>query len=272
MNDKKKPIQITSEFNATRWGLFAGIAAITLSSAFMNMSGWIAMAATAQQAVANGVLSGGMEITALFALPYAGFMMRRKSYGKAMIALMVAGVAIAVNIYATQNFLHLQTDTLINSIELSGAELMQIDAEIGDIETEIESIVAQNNGTIPRDVATIEQSYSHLDPEENPVNMMRKDAEIGARLRYEELKTELESLRSEQTISSVTANDTARSVIPPQHMRIFVLALELMKATGLYVLGNSTLFLGAKARRAYENRKKWAMIKKKQAHALQPTR
>ncbi|MEX6633413.1 hypothetical protein [Hyphococcus lacteus] len=258
-----KPNKLVEEFNHARWGLFGGIAAITVSSAYMNISGWVLMAATIHQAIPNGVLSGGMELTALFALPYAGFMMRRKSYGKAMLALAVAAIAISTNIYATQNFLHVQTDTLVNGIELSGAELDQLNYQITDAQQEMNSIIEQNGGTIPRDIETIEQSYANLDPDKNPINMMNKDAEIGARMRYEELQSEVEALRAQSAAPTVQANDTARSVIPPQHMRTFVTALELMKATGLYILGNSTLFLGAKARKAYENRKKWAIIKKK---------
>lgn len=261
---KPKANRLVAEFNFARLGLLAGITAITLSSAYMNVSGWVAMAASLHQAIPNGVLSGGMELIALFSLPYAGFMIRRKDYGKAMLALAVAAVAISTNIYATQNFLHVQSDMLVNTIELSGMELDQINAQIGDAQKEMESIIAQNGGAIPRDVETIEQSYANLDPEENPINMMNKDAEIGARLRYEELQEQVEALRAQSANPAITANDTARSVIPPQHMRTFVTALELMKACGLYILGNSTMFLGAKARKAYERRKKWAVIKKRQ--------
>lgn len=222
------------------------------------------MAASLHQAIPNGVLSSGMELIALFSLPYAGFMIRRKDYGKAMLALAVAAIAISTNIYATQNFLHVQSDMLVNTIELSGMELDQINAQIGDAQREMESIIAQNGGAIPRDIETIEQSYANLDPDKNPINMMNKDAEIGARLRYEELQAQVEALRAQSANPAITANDTARSVIPPEHMRTFVTALELMKACGLYILGNSTMFLGAKARKAYENRKKWAVIKKKE--------
>lgn len=273
MKTTKKPmINLTREFNWTRWGLGAGIAALTISSAFMNISGWVGMAATVEQALANGVLSGGMEMTALFAIPYAGFMMKKGHYGKAILALTVAAVAISTNIYATQNFLHVQADTMVNAIELSGAELAQIDTQIAGLEREMESIIAQNGDTIPRDVETIEQSYGNLDADKNPINMMNKDAEIGARERYEELLAEMEALRAESTAPSVTANDTARSVIPPQHMRTFVTALELMKATGLYVLGNSTMFWSEKARREHANRKKWAVIRKRQADKQKSSR
>ncbi|GJL93855.1 MAG: hypothetical protein DHS20C05_02600 [Hyphococcus sp.] len=268
----KRTINLTQEFNWTRWGLGAGIAALTLSSAFMNISGWVGMAATIEQALANGALSGGMELTALFAIPYAGFMMRKGHHGKAILALTVAAVAISTNIYATQNFLHVQADTMVNTIELSGAELAQIDAQITDLEREMESIITQNGGTVPRDVESIEQVYSNLDADKNPINMMNKDAEIGARQRYEELLAEMEALRAESTAPSVTANDTARSVIPPQHMRTFVTALELMKATGLYVLGNSTMFWSEKARKEYAQRKKWAVIRKRQAEKSKSSR
>lgn len=255
--------KLKSEFTLSKLGLVSGIGAITLSSAYMNISGWAAMSASTDQLLANIGLSGGMELTALFALPYAGFMIRRKAYGKAALAFAIAAVAISTNIYATQNFLHFQTDTIVNAIELSGTELAQIDAQIAQYQQELESIIAQNGGTVPRDAETVTRSYGVLDEEKNPINTMRREAELGARTRYEQILNQVEALRAERAAPSIDANDVGRSVIPPQYMRYFVTALELMKATGLYILGNSTLFMSAKDQAKYAHRKKWAIIRKR---------
>lgn len=254
---------LTTEFKRVRIGFLLGIGAITLSSAFMNVSGWVSMAASFNQAVANGLLSGGMELIAICALPFAGFMMKTKHYGKAALALAIAGAALSINIYATQNFLHLQTDQLINGIELSGLELSQIEAQISDINREIESIIESNNGFVPRDIETIEGSYANLNAEENPINMMRRDAEIGARQRYEELMAQKDTLRSARIDPSLLTNDQARSVIPPERMRAFVIILELMKATGLYAFGSSTLFWSNKQRTDHARKRKWAIINRR---------
>ncbi len=270
MTKKKRNKKLKQEFNWVRWGLFAGIAAITLSSAFMNVSGWVSLAATAQQAVANATLSGGMELIALFSLPYAGFMIQRRSYGKGLLALTVAGVAVVINIYATENFLHFQVDTLVNTIETSAATLSEINAQISDLQREVESILARYDGQVPRDAETLDTAYGNLDPDDNPINMRNRDLEIGDRQRYDELKTQIDALRQQRIELSVGANDTARTVIPEEYMRRFVIALELIKATGLYVLGSSQFFMSATERKRLEQRRKWAIIRQKQPEPKYP--
>lgn len=265
---KQKRGAAAQEFNRVRWGLTAGIGAIVVASAFMNISGWVAMASTVSQAVANAALSGGMELTALCALPYAGFMARKGHSGRAVLAIAIAMMAVGVNIYATQNFLHAQTDVLVNAIETDAQVAGLLGERIAGVEAEIGSVIANNGGTIPRPVETIERAYSNLDPERNPINMMRRDAEIGLRHEYDRLARELEALRAQSVAPTVSGNDAARSVIPPQHLRTFVTGLELMKATGLYILGNAPLLWGPKAKADHARRTKWAIInKRKRRHS-----
>ena len=256
-SEKKR--RAKAAFNMARIGLGAGILTIVAASAFMNISGWIAIAETMPQMYANAGLSGGLELTALFALPYAGRVMGRGTYVKALMALAIGGAAMGVNIFATYNFLDVQTDIVANDIELAGSDVSLYSDQISDRQREIDSIIDRNNG-VPRDVETLQESGRHLPDEDNPLNARERDREIGDRQAYDRLQDEIEGLREQRAGSSVRANDTVNSVIPDEHLKTFVTILELMKATGLYVLGNSRLFYG----RNYTDNRKWAAIRARQ--------
>jgi len=257
LSEKKR--RAKAAFNLARIGLGAGILTIVAASAFMNISGWVAIAATTPQMLANAGLSSGLELTSLFALPYAGRVMGRGTYVKALMALAIGGAALGVNIFATYNFLDVQTDVVVNNIEAASADVGLIDSQIVDRQQEMNSIIDRNDG-VPRDVETLEESGRHLSDEENPLNARERDREIGDRRSYERLQGEIDDLREQRTGSAVIANDTVNSVIPDEHLKTFVTILELMKATGLYVLGNSRLFYG----RNYNDNRKWAAIRAKQ--------
>jgi len=257
LSEKKR--RAKAAFNLARIGLGAGILTIVAASAFMNISGWVAIAETTSQMFANAGLSSGLELTALFALPYAGRVMGRGTYVKALMALAIGGAAMGVNIFATYNFLDVQTDFVVNNIETASADIGLIDSQIADRQQEMNSIIDRNDG-VPRDVETLEESGRHLPDEENPLNARERDREIGDRRAYERLQGEVDDLREQRAGSAVIANDTVNSVIPDKHLKTFVTILELMKATGLYVLGNSRLFYG----RNYNDNRKWAAIRAKQ--------
>ncbi len=257
LSEKKR--RAKAAFNLARIGLGAGILTIVAASAFMNISGWVAIAETKPQMLANAGLSSGLELTALFALPYAGRVMGRGTYVKALMALAIGGAALGVNIFATYNFLDVQTDVVVNNIEAASADVGLIDSQIADRQQEMNSIIDRNDG-VPRDVETLEESGRHLSDEENPLNARERDREIGDRRSYERLQGEIDDLREQRAGSAVIANDTVNSVIPDEHLKTFVTILELMKATGLYVLGNSRLFYG----RNYNDNRKWAAIRAKQ--------
>ena len=244
--------KLKSTFNISRLGLGAGILFVAAASAYMNVSGWAAMAETAAQLRANVALSSGFELTALFALPHAGRLMGRGTYAKALMALAIGAFAIGVNIYATQNFLFEQMDFAGNVVEGAQADLAAVNEQMSDLEAERQSIIERNDG-VPRDVETIEESYDNLDEEENPINMMRRDSEIGDRQRYDEITAQLEELRENRTEASVSANDPVRSVIPAKDVKTFVTSLEIMKAFGLYVIGNNRLFWGP----SYKSKTNW---------------
>jgi hypothetical protein len=260
LSEKKR--RAKAAFNLARLGLGVGILTIAAASAFMNISGWIAIAETTSQMFANAGLSSGLELTALFALPYAGRVMGRGTYVKALMALAIGGAAMGVNIFATYNFLDVQTDFVVNNIEMAEADVGLIDSQIADRQQEMNSIIDRNDG-VPRDVETLEESGKHFPDEDNPINARERDNEIGDRRSYERLQREITDLREQRAGSSVLANDTVNSVIPDEHLKTFVTILELMKATGLYVLGNSRLFYG----RNYNDNRKWAAIRARQRSA-----
>lgn len=241
----------------SRLGLSAGVLLVVGASAFMNVSGWAAMAETMVQRRVNIALSSGFELTALFALPHAGRVMGRGTYIKALMALAIGLFAIGVNIYATQNFLFEQLDIGVNAIEGAQSDVAINQARIDDLERERASIVDRNRG-IPRDEQTVRDSYDSLDEADNPINMMRRDSEIGDRRRYDELSERIDDLRQQRGEASITANDEVRSVIPPDQIKNFVTAIEVMKAVGLFVIGNNRIFFG----RSYKPRDKYFFPRK----------
>ncbi|MEM9233585.1 MAG: hypothetical protein AAGA69_05020, partial [Pseudomonadota bacterium] len=87
----EKQRKAKASFNVARIGLGAGILAIVAASAFMNISGWWEIGETLSQKWANAGLASGFEMTALYALPYAGRLVGRGTYGKALMALAIGG-------------------------------------------------------------------------------------------------------------------------------------------------------------------------------------
>jgi len=250
-----------NEYSVVKNGFVLGAIAIFAASAFMNVSGWVGAASTVSQAVANGSLSFGMELIGVTSLAWAGFQSSKKRYGRALLALGIGLAIIYFNTMATENFLAIQHDLLVNDIELSGQVIGNIDAEIATRQTEIDSIITQNDGTIPRPADVVEQSYSHLDPDKNPINMRNKDAEIGMRLRYEELTGEMSELREARAADAVGANDTARSVVTGAARSSLIWTIEAFKAAAFLILGRSRIIsFGEKEK----TRKQWAVIRKKE--------
>ncbi len=144
----------------------------------MNVSGWVVIAETAEQVRVNAAMSSGFEMTALFAFPHAARVMGRGTYIKALSTLAIGIFAIGVNIWATQNFLFDQMDIAGEIVQRSNLDLQTINERIGDLEAERYGIYERYDGA-PRDIETIERSYSRLDEESNPINMMRREAELG---------------------------------------------------------------------------------------------
>ncbi|MEM6537387.1 MAG: hypothetical protein AAF668_06615 [Pseudomonadota bacterium] len=258
----KQQRQIKREFNRVRTGFAIGAAAIIAATAFMNVSGWVAMAGTTSQAIANGVLSSGMEAMSISSLALAGHQASKGRWGRALTLAGAGGAVIYFNTLATESFLAVQGDMQANAIEGDAAAVETVQGQIATIDTEIQSIIAQNGG-VPRDIETIERAYSHLDPETNPINMMRKDAEIGARLRYEELLAERDGLLRSSESAAVGANDAVRTVIPGGQLPGFIWSMEIIKASASFMLGTNKVipFWDEEAKLKEKKRRKWAAIK-----------
>ncbi|MEM6414221.1 MAG: hypothetical protein AAF720_06140 [Pseudomonadota bacterium] len=254
----KKQRKAKAAFNIARLGLGLGILGIAAASGYMNVSAWMAVARTAEQMWANGAMATGFELTALFALPYAGRVMGRGTYVKALFALGIGLAAVGINVFATHEFLDLQTDLAAENIEGAQLDVDLINDQIADRQQELDSILDRNDG-VPRDVDTLEQSGQHFPDDENPINARERDREIGDRRRYEQLTGEIQSLREQRTAPAGVANNAITEVIPDPLLRPFVVTLEFMKAAGLYVLGNHRLFYG----RDYKDKRQRAATRPK---------
>lgn len=243
-NDKKTKGEIT----VSRLGLAGGAAALGLSTGFMNVSGWIAQAETPTQQWLNGAMSAGMELFAASALAWAGHQLSRGRWSRAGAAAIAGAAVVYFNTLATQNFMAVQRDAQTNAIELSSRGVEISEAELARVQREVNSLIEQNGGTIPRPIDVIEAAYAHLDPQTNPINMGRKDAEIGLRREYNRLQAEARLIREAAAGNAVKANDTVRAVIPEEHLATFIWVLEGLKAGAFFLLGTSDL--GAAFRRA----------------------
>lgn len=249
-----------NEYALVRNGLVIGAIAIFAASAFMNVSGWVAAATTAEQAVANGSLSFGMELVGVTSLAWSGFQMSNGRYGRALMALAIGLGIIYFNTMATENFLNVQEDLLINNIEADGQAVINYEAEISTRQREIDSIIEQNDGTIPRPIDVVEQAYSHLDPEKNPINMRNKEMEIGLRERYEEVTDEISDLREARATPAIGANDQARSVVSGGARTKLIWTVEAFKAAIFLILGRTRIISFEERKR----RQKWAAIRSRQ--------
>jgi hypothetical protein len=239
------------EITVSRLGLAGGAAALGLSTGFMNVSGWIAQAETEAERILNGAMSAGMELFAASALGWAGYQLSRGRWSRACAAAIAGAAVVYFNTLATQNFLQLQRDAQANAIELSAEGVGISGAELARIQREVDSIIEQNGGMVPRPLEVIEAAYAHLDPASNPINMGRKDAEAGLRREYNLLQEEARLIREAAASDAVSANDAVRTVIPEEHLATFIWVLEGLKAGAFFLLGTSDL--GAAFRRANTN-------------------
>ncbi|MFQ5564583.1 MAG: hypothetical protein ACE5FO_13565, partial [Parvularculaceae bacterium] len=139
------------------------------------------------------------------------------------------------------NFLNVQEDLLVNNIEADGQAVINYEWEIATRQREIDSIIEQNGGTIPRPTDVVEEAYSHLDPEKNPINMRNKEMEIGLRGRYEELTGEISDLREARATPAVGANDQARSVVTGDARTRLIWTVEAFKAAIFLILGRARI-------------------------------
>lgn len=101
-----KDTSSSEHFNLARLGLGAGAFGLFGSTAYMNISGWVAQAEDVPQAMANGSMAAGFELMALCGLAWAGLQWARKKHAAAMVTGAIAAAAIIFNTFAAENFLH----------------------------------------------------------------------------------------------------------------------------------------------------------------------
>ena len=90
-------------------------------------------------------------------------------------------------------------------------------------------------------LAIIEAAYSHLDPDQNPINMARKATEIATRSEYNRLQEDLDAARTTRTEESVASNDEFTPIINPDNRMVFIWFLELLKGGIWFALGTEKL-------------------------------
>lgn len=258
----KKTGSSKENFNLARIGLGVGALGLFGSTAFMNISGWVAQAENVPQAIANGSLAAGFELMALCGLAWAGFQWAAGRKAAAMVTALIAAAAIIFNTFAAENFLHLQAGEVANAIEASAQNVTITEAQISDLEAQRQGIIDNNDGKIPRPIEAIEGYYSRFDPETNPINMSRKAAEIALREEYDRIGMQITEARSAIAGDAVTANDDARTVIPTAMLGPFVWAFEIIKGTVFFALGTTSSAAKEQAQEA--ERRKWAIIRAKQ--------
>jgi len=269
-NQRQQTPSARGDFHLARAGLALGALALFASTAYMNVSGWVLQADTLAQGVTNGLMASGFELMALTGLAWAGFQYATGRKGAAVVAGAIAVTAIVFNTFAAQNFLHLQADELANAIEMSGQNLDVFNSEIEGLDRQIESIIEENGGTIPRPVDAINAQYSHFDPDKNPINMGRRDAEIALREEYERLQAQILELKRSSAGAAVTANDSARTVIPAAMLGPFVWALEVIKGTVFFALGTANGNSKRSKPLTDAEKRKWAIIRAKERQQQTP--
>lgn len=246
---RKNTRKSRTEITPSRIGLAAGAGALGLSTGFMNVSGWVAQGQDTTQKILNGVMSGGMELLAASAFAWAGWQLSKGRWSRATAAGVAGAAVVYFNTLATQNFLELQAHEAQQAIEEAAQTLALSESEIARLQMEVDSLIVQNGGTVPRPVDVIEAAYSRFDPDANPINMSRKAAEIGARREYDRLQTEMRALRQAAADDAIIADDQTRSVIPREQLPAFIWALQILQGTAFFLLGTNDLTTRLKRKR-----------------------
>ena len=84
----------SDHFNLARLGLLTGALGLFGSTAYMNISGWVAQADDVPQAIANGSMAAGFELMALCGLAWAGLQWASKRRAAAVVTGAIAVAAI----------------------------------------------------------------------------------------------------------------------------------------------------------------------------------
>lgn len=211
------------------------------ATGYQNVKTWAEAGATPTEQVVNAALSGGFELAGLGGLAWAGYQATKKRYLRSAFAATFAAGAIYFNTGATERYHEAQDAVRENAIEAAAADVPGLEQKILALDVELQSIITQNGGTVPRTLEIIEAAYSHLDPDANPVNMARKAVEEGLRREYDRIKTEGEALQDQLAEAQVQGNDIYKPIIPKDQRLAFIWSVEIFKGTVFFALGTTKL-------------------------------
>ncbi|MEM6898674.1 MAG: hypothetical protein AAF583_02725 [Pseudomonadota bacterium] len=213
----------------------------TAATGYMNVTAWMAQAGDDTEKLINATISGSLELAGVAGIAFAGYQVHKKRPLRAALSGAFACAAVYFNVGASEQYYAALDAARENAIEASAAAVPTLNADIERLQAEVDSMVEQNGGKIPRTPEIIEAAYQHLDPEKNPINMGRKATELAVRAEYDRLHGEITDARDALSEASVEANDELEPIIDKDERLIFVWALEAFKGGVFFMIGTEKL-------------------------------
>lgn len=245
-DSKKKPKRQGKNKRAGTWTpsrlamAGSGLGA-TAATGYMNVTAWMAQAGDETERLINATISGSLELAGVAGIAFAGYQVHKKRPLRAALSGAFACAAVYFNVGASEQYYASQDAARENAIEASAAAVPTLNATIERLENEIDSMVEQNGGNIPRTPEIIEAAYQHLDPEKNPINMGRKATELAVRKEYDRLQEELTAARDALSDAAVQSNDEFDPIIDEENRLAFIWALEAFKGGVFFMIGTEKL-------------------------------
>ncbi|MEL6243939.1 MAG: hypothetical protein AAFQ21_16360 [Pseudomonadota bacterium] len=149
--------------------------------------------------------------------------------------------ALAFNGYSTYRFFVIQGAEIAQEGEIDQTAQSLAQSALAALEVERASVIARNDGTVPRPLETIDAAYSHLDPDRNPVNMARKGTEEGLRREYNRIQGEIAAQRAILLDKAGADLAPGEKTISDNRVWIGLVAwMEAIKALALWVMFGRT--------------------------------
>lgn len=225
----------------TRWAMAVSGVMACGATGYMNIQAWRAQASSLTEEWINATISGSLELAGIFGLAFAGYQIHRHRPLRAAMSGAMACLAIYFNTGASLRYYGAQDTIRENAIQHAQSSVVELSSSIEDLELEKASIIEQNDGTVPRKIVIIEAAYSHLNPDTNPLNMSRKNTEIGLREEYNRIQAELSQARSALNLNTVSADDTYTPIVSKDQRLIFIWVLEVFKGCVFFIIGSDNL-------------------------------
>lgn len=211
------------------------------ATGYMNVTAWMAQASNDPEKLINATISGSLELAGVAGIAFAGYQVHKKRPLRAALSGAFACAAVYFNVGASEQYYATQDAVRENAIEASAAAVPTLNADIARLQGEVDSMLEQNGGKIPRTPEIIEAAYQHLDPEKNPINMGRKATELAVRKEYDRLQGELTDARDALSGASVQSNDEFDPIIDKDKRLMFIWALEAFKGGVFFMIGTEKL-------------------------------